>query len=342
VFKGLNTSSTYAAVTTAVNATKGGVLYYGSSLASLYYTASNGGQTESTANIWGGKLAYSVVKDDPYDLESRGTKKTASIKKDGSNLDSRLKAALITGIADQLEASGKTSAIESISLNSIDAITPSDPKYASPSRVYRSLVFKMTVTGKLASGETQSATFKVSVPTFDGIEDWYSLSINSADNETVSVTETAAGFDICFRRYGHGVGMSQRGAQWMAGEYGKPHEEILSFYYPGLTFTAFSFADETLPPLSALPEGIVPGSTGTGQPELPPLEEGERYAVVSLATAWSTLNVRAAASTEAPILTTLSSGWRVIVMSEENGWAHIRTGHTEGYVSSQYLTADEN
>ena len=34
--------------------------------------------------------------------------------------------------------------------------------------------------------------------------------------------------------YGHGVGMSQRGAQTMAKDYGWTHEQILRFYYPGM------------------------------------------------------------------------------------------------------------
>jgi len=172
------------------------------------------------------------------------------------------------------------------------------------------------------------------------------MKISNIDCELVTVLEQQGAeckeYAVELRRYGHGVGMSQRGAQWMAGQYAMTYDEILAFYYPGLTFTAFSFTDDTLPHLSALPEGIVLGSTGTGiqQPELPPLREGEAYAVVTLATAWSTLNVRSAASTDAQILSTLNDGWRVIVAGAENGWTRIRTGSVEGYVSSQYLVME--
>ena len=78
------------------------------------------------------------------------------------------------------------------------------------------------------------------------------------------------------------------------------------------------------------------------QKELPALQEGEHYAVVALATAASTLNLRSAPSTDSQILTTLSGGWRVIVMSEADGWAHVRTADHEGYVSAQYLKAEES
>ncbi|HIU33541.1 MAG TPA: SpoIID/LytB domain-containing protein, partial [Candidatus Pullichristensenella excrementigallinarum] len=58
VFKGYN--SGYSNVIRAVDETKGVLVYSGSSLASCYYGASNGGQTESTKNVWGGNLSYSV------------------------------------------------------------------------------------------------------------------------------------------------------------------------------------------------------------------------------------------------------------------------------------------
>ena len=59
------------------------------------------------------------------------------------------------------------------------------------------------------------------------------------DNELWSVRETGDSFIIEARRFGHGVGMSQRGAQWMAAEHGKTYQEIIAFYYPGLTLMRY-------------------------------------------------------------------------------------------------------
>ena len=50
---------------------------------------------------------------------------------------------------------------------------------------------------------------------------------------------------MSFRRYGHGVGMSQRGAQVMAGKYGKKLSEILDFYYPGTQGRQLELNDTT-------------------------------------------------------------------------------------------------
>ena len=57
-----------------------------------------------------------------------------------------------------------------------------------------------------------------------------------------NVESAKNGFNVVARRYGHGVGMSQRGAQTMAKDHGKTYKEILSFYFPG---TKLSNAPDT-------------------------------------------------------------------------------------------------
>ena len=52
----------------------------------------------------------------------------------------------------------------------------------------------------------------------------------------------------------------------------------------------------------------------------------------------SNLNVRANASSSAPVLTKLAYGSKVIVYSEESGWAKVTANGKEGYVSAKYLT----
>ena len=222
VFRGYNGS--YGRVIQAVNETRGQALYAGSGLAACYYGASNGGQTEATRNVWGGNLSYSTVKDDPYDLANpSSTVKTAAIRRDATGLDERLMQALRQG------AGGAEIA-------AILDIEPYSPKYAAPSRLYTKLRFTV---------ETADARqFSVDVDTYGALEAWYGLSINSSSNETVYVEESADGFTIAFRRWGHGVGMSQRGAQTMA-QQGMGVEDILAFYYPGTQLRTLSLSDTT-------------------------------------------------------------------------------------------------
>ena len=167
---------------------------------------------------------------------------------------------------------------------------------------------------------------------YDEIKDGLGLGLNGGDYERVSVSATEDGFAIEMRCYGHGVGMSQRGAQWMAGEYGKSAQEILAFYYPGLTFETQNLTTAQRAPLGEL--------FASQQADLPELAEGEVYATVRLATAFSTLNVRSSPSTDGEIVASLPSGARVIVVREEGEWSCIRTARVEGYVAGSYLTKD--
>ena len=301
VFKGLDSRQTR--VIEAVQATAGDALYAGNALVSCYYSDSNGGQTESTQNVWGSRLSYSVVKDDPYDLENTKARvKTATLRRDGAGLNASLRAALTSGAAAAL-------GVQSAELVSIDAIEPRDPKYAAPSRLYRTLRFTLTVN---AGGSARAA--EVDVPTYGGIEDWYELSINSGDNETVAVDEDEQAFYIRFRRSGHGVGMSQRGAQRMAADYGMSFRQILAFYYPETELRQLSLNRESA--AQALSEAGGALETLSAQQETPVyaradgteacawLEAGTGYAVYAVRGSRIRLGVRGMtgwADVDAPI-----------------------------------------
>ncbi|HIU33185.1 MAG TPA: SpoIID/LytB domain-containing protein [Candidatus Pullichristensenella excrementigallinarum] len=200
--------------------------------------------------------------------------------------------------------------------------------------------------------ETLAENPVVELLVYDQIKDGLSLGLNSSDYELVRVEKqtdsegTLESFTISMRRFGHGVGMSQRGAQWMAGEYEKDYLEILNFYYPGMTVEKIDWPEVELTPLEDLPESIGrararPTPTPSPAP-LPDLEEGEYYASVVLESRASTLNVRESPSTTARVLTVLDYGRRVIVCKEvEDGWARIRTAELEeGYVKLEYLQAE--
>ena len=69
VYRG--TPSGNATCKQAVQETAGIVAMYGGAYIGAYYTASNGGQTESVKNAWGTSgYPYLTVKDDPYDLRN--------------------------------------------------------------------------------------------------------------------------------------------------------------------------------------------------------------------------------------------------------------------------------
>ncbi|MBP3409587.1 MAG: SpoIID/LytB domain-containing protein, partial [Clostridia bacterium] len=189
-------------------------------------------------------------------------------------------------------------------------------------------------------------SFTVDLDVYSQIKDKLDLSLNGSDYEVVSVKDGVFDFTIEMRRFGHGVGMSQRGAQTMAGSHGKRWTEILSFYYPGMTLEKIDWDTPVLAAIEELPESIGaarPDPTPTPTPApLPALQDGEYYAKVSLGDASSSLNMRKNPTTQSPVVTMLGNGRRVIVCSEADadGWVAIKTAEFSGYAKLEYLTKE--
>lgn len=188
----------------------------------------------------------------------------------------------------------------------------------------------------------ESAT--VTLPLFPDTIRALNLSISGSDNEIVTLSETTEQFVLEARRYGHGVGMSQRGAQWMAGQYDKTFAEILSFYYPGMELKRVAAGEAALPTVEpALAATPAPPATPTPRPTLMPVTAavtGDEYlASVEGIEDDSSLNLRAEPNTAADILMRLYKHQQLIVVEacEEEGWVKVRTDVVEGYVMSSFL-----
>ncbi len=82
-----------------------------------------------------------------------------------------------------------------------------------PERSPSGTVLKLTLGGKTLTGAQIRTAFALRSPNFD-------------------LTYTEGAFTFTVRGYGHGAGMSQHGANYMAGQ-GSSYQEILSWYYPG-------------------------------------------------------------------------------------------------------------
>ena len=187
----------------------------------------------------------------------------------------------------------------------------------------------------------------VTVDIFPEVIDELLLSVYGADNELVTIKETDTHFILEARRYGHGVGMSQRGAQWMAGKYGKTYEEIMAFYYPGLTLSKLDAGAAILPTTPPdLAATLAPPATPTPRPTLmpatlsPDLPEGAYLAAVTEIDDDSSLNLRQEPSQGAAILRRLYKHQQLIVLgeAEEEGWVHVKTDVIEGYVMASFIT----
>ncbi len=189
----------------------------------------------------------------------------------------------------------------------------------------------------------------LTVDIFPEVIDVLGLSVYGADNELITLTETATHFVLESRRYGHGVGMSQRGAQWMAGKYGKTYEEIMAFYYPGLELEEAAAGRIVLPTTPPeLAATLAPPATPTPRPTLMPvtaetLPEGAWLAAVTEIDDDSSLNLREEPSQAAKILRRLYKHQELIVLGycDDPAWVQVKTDVTEGYVMASFLTPAE-
>ncbi len=308
----------------AVDATRGIVMKTGDALTAAYYTASNGGQTESAANLWGTSgTPYLSVRDDPYDLYNPDARSLSVQVEASGPLSSETLARLLQEKADGLFFG------ESAAITGVSRIVPHSPKYPPPSRLYTRLDFHVRLTRDGVPG-----TAILSFGIFDELEKPLGLGINTASNELWSVEKTAEGFRVTARRFGHGIGMSQRGAMRMA-SLGYPYDKIIGFYYSGCRRVRYSFTESLLSPLvpgaDSWEETTAAEAVGIG-PECP------STGVVTLSGVWDSLPVYREPSYAADILTLLSEGSAVDVLSVSEGFSGIRYGSISGYVRSAWLS----
>ena len=373
VYKGFDRNLTN--VIKAVDETRGIVGMVNGQFAQCYYTASNGGQIASTKQIWGGTVSYIEMKDDPYDLENPSSRENSALiptkPERGTPLESALSQAVKAQIDDAVAL--RVDEIKSVKLSDPDvsgslmygSVTfeisvskqvlqlkeQGDNARPRP----RIVLIRKDDDGKRIVSEVDpdapvyelsdwiqcEGSYTVKLSTYNKLKSMLKLGINSTNYEVFYLERAANGWTLIARRFGHGVGMSQRGAQTMAGKHDKNAEEILSFYYPGVTWYVIDWQEHSLTPISALPQSLgyarsKPTPRPTQQP-LPALSGNEYYAKVT-ATA---LNVRTGPGTNYSITAQLYSGDSVIVTGQfEDNWVSIKTVEFSGYVKADYLKTE--
>ena len=315
------TPSGNAACVTAVQETRGIVLLNGTAFAATYYTASNGGQSESVHNIWGSNgYPYLRVKDDPYDLGNTASQ-TRSFFVSASG-------AQTAALAELLNAKAKT--VFSASNAVVTAVTNvllHTPRYAEPSRLYTKMDFDVT-----ATCDGISRTGRLTFDIFSELESPLSMSINSDNNELWSVTPSVGGFTVTARRFGHGAGLSQRGAMRMA-TLGYNCEQILAFYYEGCTCAGYTLV-RTL--RGALGSGSSAETTRTEAPAAI-TNSGATAAIVQVSSMQASLPLRVAASSTASIIAGIPHGAVVTLHAAVGNWYLATYGELTGYVSTDGL-----
>ncbi len=369
VFRGKDASAAKAAQ--AIRETAGLVITFDGKLAEGYYSASNGGQTELPSRVWSGDAAgcYAVT-DDPYDVENpESVVRQAELKKDGSNLYKAFLGLLRNAVLALPEMREYSSDEDAFRVDSFEAMEVTSPRYEEPCRLMTRLRVTLSVSARKPAPDADSATadpqasaalpalgdfesagtHTVTLNLFPDVLYALGISVSGAGNEIITVVDTGDAFRLEARRYGHGVGLSQRGAQWMASAYSMGFEEILAFYYPGMELKRVTWGTSVLPtPNPRLAETPGPLPTPTPRPTLMPvtgeLPEGAWLASVEGIGDDSSLNLREEPSAGSKIVMRLYKHQRLIVLEDDQvpGWARVRTDAIEGFVMVSFLERISN
>ena len=320
VYKGYNSSYTY--VMNAVDSTYNIGLYLGSKILCSYFAASNGGATILPSDAWGGSNryqwdgAYARVSD-PYDVANPySVQETVFFPRSGENGMSavlsnylRVRAGMVLQGARQIDASSTV-----IAINSIDGFQIRSGSTAD---------IAMSVVVQLSDGSQTVMNFQYS---FDLNELVWNGIMTKPSLRLFTISDTGNGYNVARARYGHGVGLSQRGAQQMANA-GWNYERILNFYYPGAALRSMGLSAPTNPNKPA--DTTQPGTgTGTGT---------DLGAPIATAVTTANVNFRAKASASSALLGALPKGLSLNVYAQESGFSLTQINGVTGYVSNSYL-----
>ena len=330
VYKGYNSANTN--IIRAVDETAGILLKYGSKYVNAYFGASNGGQVELPGNAWSSSSSEGcyVMKDDPYDVRNPSSRSvTYTFTTDPDSLDTSFYVLIQDKVYQELGYYPNIAGIQDVWLS--DPVE-TDERSRGISRNYQTMNMTVTVRESGWSSSDDSNVYDPFAPSDSdsGSVETVDISIDlhnelkwilfSADSDLrlFSLEEDGNYYYLTLARYGHGVGMSQRGAQQMANE-GHDYEDIIYFYFNDVSLPKIDFVREELTTNVPISDSPIATATVTA----------------------SSLTVRADASTSASKLGSLSRGTVVNVYAELDGWLCIVYNGSIGYISTDYVTLSD-
>lgn len=307
VYKGYDSS--YTNVINAVDSTLTQILAVNGSMICTYYAASNGGETLLPSQAWPTKSVSNGGYDirlDPYDLAN------AYSKKETISIPVNQAGSITPALMNMLLYKASSALGYSVNqINNISDVYLHSPKYSNTTRCMSKCTITLTVSQSGANAADVTITFNTSE--FES----YGVVKDSTLRSYWGEMGSGGYYNIYHVRYGHGVGMSQRGAQTMASN-GVSYKEILSFYYPGASFATINVSEPTNPVNSAVnkaPEGNYVLAVTTGN-----------------------VKMRSGPGTGYGSLGTVPKGSDIYVFLSDSGWAYASYNGTTGYISEKYVT----
>jgi SpoIID/LytB domain protein len=285
----------------AVQATDKQVLTYNGSRVLTYFSASNGGETEIPQHIWtpGTPKAYQKIIEDDADFKNSSSEREMlffpSTMDTGSNrikyssnsvnpatsvaAENYLKQLVFDSFsaedkgkfgltADNIVLKGVT-AMTANSIKSGHGAADSDGK-TSREFVKADATVQVQVT-EVATGAVQTVEKPVTIDILNKLVGGSSYKTDKLFEpktyqlftvKPITVSDVA-GFAIYQTRNGHGIGLSQRGAQQRAND-GQDYAQILGFYFPGCDRPQLSIQPPALNPPDVYQYTIKTAVSGSG------------------------------------------------------------------------------
>ena len=248
----------------AVEETKDLIITYQNKPIEAYYCSSSGGATENHNDAWGGTLtlpylsAVSIPQEKYWESDrpnamwtnSASPKELYEYLTRSSSYSSRFSSVLKNDIASitvnsrspgsnyikSLTVTDKNG--NAVTLTNSDNIRVAFGKYASSANmdIYRAFRFRYAV---IDNGTQELEAGKTTIVTGNGVRKLSSGNgkltiLTSSGTTTINAHASGSNFIFDGRGWGHGVGMSQWGAQDMS-EAGYGFEEIIKTFYTGVT-----------------------------------------------------------------------------------------------------------
>ncbi len=322
----------------AVDATRGQTLMYGNNFAQTFYSASNGGITERSGNIFSVDYPYLLVKPDPYDVANPANKRASwTVTYAKTPVDSSLQTKIRDAVKSSLEKKGYSTTNSDIQVKSL-----------------KNLIVNHNDSGRLDNGQLTVIldVKKKSGGAVETIEETVSLtkgntrSFLNLYSLLFTVEDTGDSFVLKGGGYGHGVGMSQYGAQYMASNEKMSYVQILDFSFPGTNLVTLDVEAPQDPEL--VPEPTVeptPEPTATPKPEptaTPSPAPSPEPAVYGRVKVNTSLNVRQGAGTQYKVIGSLTNNTKVEIIGESGEWYRIKTGSLTGYSSKKYIVLESS
>lgn len=218
----------------AVKETAGIVAAFDNKVVDTLFYSSNGGYVEAAENVWGGNYPYFQTFKDEYEKTDEISGAVWTVEFSPEEIKSRL-AENGVDIGDILDMEVvKTSESGRVLEVKITGTKGTKSYTRSYARTFLSLKSQLyTITAPEGSGlYVLGASGQSSVS-----GEYYILTAEGLD--TRSAPKSNGNYIISGRGYGHGVGMSQWGARYMA-EKGLTFEDIIKYYFKGAELKDYS------------------------------------------------------------------------------------------------------